>query len=478
MSRPVLWLTFALVATVFGLLGLVMSAGGPATLPAANGPSVVPGQPSVADVIERVNPAVVNITVIEGAGEEEEEPVEEEAPEEETDELAPGPRRGEGSGFIVDPSGYILTNHHVVASPERIRVRLADKRELPATLVGSDPSTDLALLKVKAEKLPVVPLGDSDKLRVGEWVAAIGNPYRFDHSVTVGVVSSKGRKIYDASFDAYIQTDAAINPGNSGGPLVNAVGEAVGINSAVSVQGQGIGFAIPINVAREILDQLRTRGHVQRGYLGIQLQEVDPDLQKLVELKEPRGAMVVDVQEGSAGEKAGLKRYDVITAVSGKSVDDGDQLVRVIAARPPGSNVVLTVFRDGKQVQLTAKLAEREGVTARQPAPADLADDAGGAGDALGLMVAEPGPEMQVQFSIPDDRMGVVVREVLGLSPGAGDLADGDMIVEVNRRPTRDLASYRKALGALAPGEAAWLFVYRPRLRASFLAKLEVEEVR
>jgi Do/DeqQ family serine protease len=475
MSRPVLWLTFALVATVFGLLGLVMSAHGPVALPAAaNGSPAIPGQPSFADVIERVNPAVVNITVIEGAGEE--EPVEEET-EEETDELAPGPRRGEGSGFIVDPSGYILTNHHVVASPERIRVRLADKRELPATLVGSDPSTDLALLKVKAETLPVVPLGDSDKLRVGEWVAAIGNPYRFDHSVTVGVVSSKGRKIYDASFDAYIQTDAAINPGNSGGPLVNAVGEAVGINSAVSVQGQGIGFAIPINVAREILDQLRTRGHVSRGYLGIQLQEVDPDLQKLVALKEPRGAMVVDVQEGSAGEKAGLKRYDVITAVSGKPVDDGDHLVRVIAARPPGSDVVLTVFRDGKPIQLTAKLAEREGAAARPPA-ADVADDAGGAGDALGLMVAEPGPEMQVQFSIPDDRMGVVVREVLGLSPGAGDLADGDMIVEVNRRPARDLASYRKALAGLAPGEAAWLFVYRPRLRASFLAKLEVEEVR
>ena len=477
MSRPVLWLSFALVATVFGLLGLVMGGGGPAALPVRSGASLVPGQPSFADVIQRVNPAVVNITVIEGAGEEEEEPVEDEVPEEEGDELSPGPRRGEGSGFIVDASGYILTNHHVVASPERIRVRLADKRELPATLVGSDPSTDLALLKVKADNLPVVPLGDSDTLRVGEWVAAIGNPYRFDHSVTVGVVSSKGRKIYDASFDAYIQTDAAINPGNSGGPLVNAAGEAVGINSAVSVQGQGIGFAIPINVAREILDQLRTRGHVSRGYLGIQLQEVDPDLQKLVQLKEARGAMVVDVQEGSAGEKAGLKRYDVITAVSGKTVDDGDQLVRVIAARPPGSSVVLRVFRDGKPIDLTAKLAEREG-TARQPAQTDVADDAGTAGDALGLMVAEPGPEMQVQFSIPDDRMGVVVREVLGLSPGAGDLADGDMIVEVNRRPARDLASYRKALAALSPGEAAWLFVYRPRLRASFLAKLEVEEVR
>jgi serine protease Do len=188
--------------------------------------------------------------------------------------------------------------------------------------------------------------------------------------------------------------------------------------------------------------------------------------------------MVVDVQEGSAGEKAGLKRYDVITAVSDKPVDDGDQLVRVIAARPPGSSVVLTVFRDGKPLQLTAKLAERDTTAVRSPAPSAVADDAGNAGDALGLMVAEPGPEMQAQFSIPDDRMGVVVREVLGLSPGAETLADGDLIVEVNRKPTRDLATYRKAVAALTPGEAAWLFVYRPRLRASFLAKLEVEEVR
>ena len=232
-------------------------------------PAIAPGHVSFADVVQRVNPAVVNISVIEGAGEDDEEvPEEEEEPEETDEPLPPGPRRGEGSGFIVDAAGYILTNHHVVASPEKIRVRLADKRELAATLVGSDPSTDLALLKVKAGGLPVVPLGDSDRLRVGEWVAAIGNPYRFDHSVTVGVVSSKGRKIYDPSFDAYIQTDAAINPGNSGGPLINAAGEAVGINSAVSVQGQGIGFAIPINVAREILEQLRTRGHVSRGYLG------------------------------------------------------------------------------------------------------------------------------------------------------------------------------------------------------------------
>ena len=474
MSRPVLLLSFALVATVFGLLGLVMGGGATSAVAPLRGSALVPGQPSFADVVQRVNPAVVNITVIEGAGDEEEE----EEPVEDTDEpVPPGPRRGEGSGFIVDAEGYILTNHHVVASPERIRVRLADKRELAAQLVGSDPSTDLALLKVKAGGLPVVRLGDSDRLRVGEWVAAIGNPYRFDHSVTVGVVSSKGRKIYDASFDAYIQTDAAINPGNSGGPLVNAAGEAVGINSAVSVQGQGIGFAIPINVAREILEQLRTRGHVSRGYLGIQLQEVDPDLQKLVHLKEPRGAMVVDVQEGSAGEKAGLKRYDVITAVSGQPVEDGDHLVRVIAARPPGSDVVLGVFRDGRPLELTARLAERHGLV-KPSSPPGVAEQAVPTGDALGLMVGEPGPEALAQFHIPDDRVGVIVREVVGLSPGAESLAEGDLVVEVNRHPTRDLASYRKAVAALKPGEAAWAFVYRPRVRAAFLAKLEVEETR
>ena len=480
MSRPILLLSFALVATVFGLLGLVIGGNGTVSLPAPHSAVIAPGHASFADVVQRVNPAVVNITVIEGAGEEDEEVAEEEEPEEETDEpMPPGPRRGEGSGFIVDPAGYILTNHHVVASPEKIRVRLADKRELTATLVGSDPSTDLALLKVKAGGLPVVPLGDSDRLRVGEWVAAIGNPYRFDHSVTVGVVSSKGRKIYDASFDAYIQTDAAINPGNSGGPLINAAGEAVGINSAVSVQGQGIGFAIPINVARDILDQLRTRGHVSRGYLGIQLQEVDPDLQKLVHLKEARGAMVVDVQEGSAGEKAGLERYDVITGVSGKPVEDGDQLVRVIAARPPGSDVVLSVFRDGRPIQVTARLAERTGLV-RPSAPPDVTYDANAVGDALGLLVAEPGPEALAPFAIPtpEDRIGVMIREVFGLSPGAESLAEGDLIVEVNRRRTRDVASYRKAVEALKPGDAAWLFVYRPRVRAAFLAKLEVEEAR
>ncbi len=208
-----------------------------------------------------MNPAVVHVDVIEDAREDPHEGILD----------APAldlPRRGEGSGFVVDPDGYILTNHHLVPGPGRIRVRFADKRELPARRVGSDPNTDLALLKVEARGLPTVRLGDSDRLRIGDWVCAIGNPLEFDHTVTVGVVSSKGRKIFNQSFDAYIQTDAAINPGNSGGPLVNLEGEAVGINAAVSSEAEGIGFAVPVNVARAVLAQLRDHGRVQRGYLG------------------------------------------------------------------------------------------------------------------------------------------------------------------------------------------------------------------
>jgi serine protease Do len=386
-------------------------------------------------------------------------------------------RRGEGSGFIVDPDGYILTNHHLVSSPERIRVRLADKREFPAVLVGADPSTDLALLKVRASGLPAVKLGDSDRLRVGEWVCAIGNPYRFEHSVTVGVVSSKGRKIYDASFDAYIQTDAAINPGNSGGPLVNAAGEAVGVNAAVSAQGQGIGFAVPINVAREILGPLRTKGRVSRGYLGIQLQEIDPDLQRMLSLPESHGAVVLDVLEGGAGKAAGLRRYDVITHVAGKPIADGDELVRRIASRPPGTSVALTVFRDGQRFDVEAMLAERSAAEPEEEEDdeaEDVEEDHSSEGDALGLVVVDPDAALKSDLARAD-RRGPVVREVVGLSPGIEALSAGDVIVEVNRTPTPDLAAYRRAVAALAEGEVAWLFVYRPRPGASFLAKLAVD---
>ena len=463
MRGPVLVVSFALVAAVSALVGLL--AGSPVSTPAGAPARLAGGTPSFADIGARINPAVVNITVTEGA-----------ASEDGDDRPAGWVRRGEGTGFIVDSQGFILTNHHVVASTERIRVRLADKREFTAVLVGSDASTDLALLKVDAVSLPTVPLGDSDRLRVGEWVCAIGNPYRFDHSVTVGVVSSKGRKIYDASFDAYIQTDAAINPGNSGGPLINAVGEAVGINSAMSIQGQGIGCAIPITLAREVLEQLRAHGHVTRGYLGVTLQELDPDLQRLVGMRDGRGAMVLEVMEGGAGEAAGLKRYDVITSVSGQGISDGDQLVRTISLKPPGSDVDLQVFREGRLMTMRARLAER--ATPPRASLRGLEQEDLPPGDALGLVVAPLTPELQSEMSLSPERAGVVVRDVVGLASGLEQLAHGDLILEVNRRATPDVATYRKLVDGLRPGEPAWLFVYRARPGGTFLAKVDVERAR
>jgi serine protease Do len=469
MSRAVLAFSFLLVASVGALLGLLAGGGGVVSMVSA--PVRFAGAPpSFAEIVSQVNPAVVHVDVIEEAHRNVHEGVED-APELEV------PGRGEGSGFVVDAAGYILTNHHLVPGPARVRVRLADKREFPARLVGSDPSTDLALLKVESSGLPVVTLGDSDRLRVGDWVCAIGNPLSFDHTVTVGVVSSKGRKIFNASFDSYIQTDAAINPGNSGGPLINAQGEAVGINAAVSSEGQGIGFAIPINLAKSVLEQLRATGHVSRGYLGIQLHELDPDLQKLLGLKEPKGALVLEVFRGGAGESAGLKRYDVITTVAGRGIVDGDELVRTIAALKPGTPVTLGVFRDGRTLSVSTRLSERE-ADEEQADPVKAPAIPAARGDALGLVVGEMATRARNESGVPADRKGVVVRDVVGLDPGTDSLEEGDLIVEVNRQPTPDAATYRKVLASLGPGESAWLYVFRPRPAESFLTRVEVEKRR
>jgi serine protease Do len=468
MSRVVGLVAFLLVASVSAVLGLL--AGGGGVVPVASAPVHFAGAPpSFAEIVSQVNPAVVHVDVIEDEVRRNVHEGIDDAPDLET------PGRGEGSGFIVDAGGYILTNHHLVPGPARVRVRLADKRELPARLVGSDASTDLALLKVESGGLPTVSLGDSDRIRVGDWVCAIGNPLSFDHTVTVGVVSSKGRKIFNASFDSYIQTDAAINPGNSGGPLINAQGEAVGINAAVSSEGQGIGFAIPINLAKSVLEQLRATGHVSRGYLGIQLHELDPDLQKLLGLKDPRGALVLEVVKGGAGESAGLKRYDVITAVSGRTIADGDELVRTIAALKPGTPVMLGVVRDGKTLSVSTRLSER-GEDEETTEPVKPAATPASRGDALGLVVGEMATKTKSEPGVPADRKGVVVRDVVGLDPGTDALEEGDLIVEVNRVPTPDAATYRKVLATLAPGQSAWLYVYRPRPAGSFLTRVEVEK--
>ncbi len=467
MTRAASVLGLALAAFLAAALGYLAGGGG-----RLSGPGALPGTggapPSFAEVVARVNPAVVHVDVIEDVRENPHEGVLD----------APAldvPRRGEGSGFVIDPDGYILTNHHLVPGPGRIRVRFADKRELPARRVGSDPNTDLALIKVEARGLPTVRLGDSDRLRIGDWVCAIGNPFEFDHTVTVGVVSSKGRKIFNQSFDSYIQTDAAINPGNSGGPLVNTEGEAVGINAAVSSEAQGIGFAVPVNVARAVLAQLRDHGRVQRGYLGIQLHELDPDLARMMGLREVRGALVLDVVEGEPAAKSGLRRWDVITAVSGEAIADGDALVRTMSDLRPGTEVKLGIVRDGQPLTVAARLGER-GVDDEEPrdAAAPVVSPSK-KGDALGLSVATLRAASRLELRVPRDRVGVVIQEVLGADPGTDALEEGDLVVEVNRKPTPDAAAYRRVVGGLSPGEPAWLYVFRPRQRNAFLTRIEVE---
>jgi serine protease Do len=471
MTRAASVLGFALAAVLAGGLGYLAGGGGRVRAPLAP-PGFGAAAPSFAEVVEGVNAAVVHVDVIEDARENPHEGVLD----------APAldlPRRGEGSGFVVDPDGYILTNHHLVPGPGRVRVRFADKREMKARRVGSDPNTDLALIKVEATGLPTVPLGDSDRLRIGDWVCAIGNPLEFDHTVTVGVVSSKGRKIFNQSFDSYIQTDAAINPGNSGGPLVDTQGEAVGINAAVSSEAQGIGFAVPINVARAVLAQLRDRGRVERGYLGIQLHELDPDLARMIGLRDARGALVVDVVEGEPAAKAGLRRWDVVTSVSGEAIEDGDALVRTISGLRPGTAVTLGLVRDGHPLRVAALLGER-GSDEEEDEEPDRATPAATAppkkGDALGLAVAKLAAATRAELRVPRDHVGVVIQEVLGADPGTDALEEGDLVVEVNRKPTPDPAAYRRVLGSLSPGDAAWLYVFRPREKSGFLTRIEVEK--
>jgi len=464
--RATVFLGLVFALSIGGLLGVLLGGGG-VVAPRVPASTSGAATPSFADIFERVNPAVVNVSVVDPTG----------SAHDGVENAPPldAPSRGEGTGFLVDPEGYILTNQHLAKGTSRIRVRFADRTERPARLVGADESTDIALIKVEGGRFPVVPLGDSDRLRVGDWVCAIGNPYSFDHTVTAGVVSSKGRKIFNASFDAYIQTDAAINPGNSGGPLLNAAGEAIGISTAVSTEGQGIGFAVPINLARSVMEQLRSRGRVSRGYLGIQLEELEPDLQKLLGLKDGHGAMVLDVLPGHAGEAAGIKRYDVIRSIDGEVVEDGDFLVKTIAAKPPGSRVKLEVFRDARTLTLSAELADRAVDDTAPTASSGPSARPAANGDALGLVVDETTRRARREMGIPIARSGVFVNEVVGLSPGLEALTHGDIVVELNRHPTPDLDTYRKELAALRPGDVAWLFVYRARPETTFLAKLDVE---
>ena len=340
-------------------------------------------------------------------------------------------RRSLGSGFIVSPDGYILTNNHVVEKADEVTVTLLDKEEFKAKVVGSDPKIDIALIKIDAKKkLPHVALGDSDRLEVGEWVLAIGNPFGLGHTVTTGIVSAKGRIIGSGPYDDFIQTDASINPGNSGGPLFNLKGEVVGINTAVIQGGQGIGFATPIQLAKSVLEQLKAKGKVTRGWLGVYIQKLTPEAAESLGIAGRNGALVSDVTSGGPAEKAGIRSGDVIIAFNGKEIKDQHELPQIVASMKPGKTVDVRLLRDGKEMTIAVKIAEMEGEPGKPAGAHELTKN-------LGLTVQDITPEIAQRLET-ENAKGVVVTGVADGSPAdVAGFNEGDIIRALLRQNKR-----------------------------------------
>jgi serine protease Do len=464
----------------------------------ASGPVTSVTIPSFADVAARVAPAVVSITTTEvvktsrnrGFGIDPFEfffpspqqgpnsrpnPHRQQTPRNQDDggddEHA---QRAGGSGFIISPDGYILTNNHVVEGATRVDVHYgADENgngghTVTAKIVGRDPATDIALVKIDVgQPLPTVPLGDSERIRKGDWAIAVGNPFQFENTLTVGVISAKGRSLglstETQSFENFIQTDAAINFGNSGGPLMNINGEVVGINTAIRGGGaQGIGFATPINTAKRLLPQLK-QGKVTRGYLGMRISEVNDDARQSFNAPGATGALVQSVEPGKPADLAGLKTGDIITELDGRKISNNRDLIDYVSYLPVGSTVKITVLRNGQRQLLTAK-------TTTRPDESDTTDDAeknnesGPARNKLGMSVQELTPQARQMYSISDDvHNGVVVANVKEVSPaGEVGLSEGDVITEVQGQPIKSIDDFRAAIDRAKSGSTIRMYVVTP----------------
>jgi len=354
-------------------------------------------------------------------------------------EVPQGPRQGLGSGFIVDPSGIILTNAHVVADADEVRVKLPDRREFKGKVAGIDPTTDIAVVKIDAKDLPAVKIGDPARTRVGEWVLAIGSPFGFENTVTAGIVSATSRSLPEGSYVPFIQTDAAVNPGNSGGPLFNMKGEVIGINSQIYSRSggfQGIAFAIPIDAAMNVEQQLLAHGKVERGRLGVGVQEVTQSLAKSFGLDRPRGALVSQVEPGSPAAKAGLKPGDVIIGLNGKAIEQSNQLPPLVAQIKPGAAAKIEVWRGGKTNEFTATVGAMQ-----QEKTAKAEQGSPEAGGKLGLAVRQLTPQERKESGI---EQGVVVEQVGGPAARAG-IQPGDVITAVNGTPVKSPQDLRSA---------------------------------
>ncbi|MFP4305666.1 MAG: DegQ family serine endoprotease [Desulfococcaceae bacterium] len=367
--------------------------------------------------------------------------------------------RSLGSGFLIAPEGFIVTNNHVIADADEIQVQLNNGDDHDAEIVGRDPSTDLALIRIKSGgNHPYLELGDSDALRVGQWVMAIGNPFGLEHTVTAGIVSAKGRVIGSGPYDDFIQTDASINPGNSGGPLLDLDGRVVGINTAIMATGQGIGFAVPVNLARNVIEQLRESGEVTRGWLGVAIQDLSSELAEYYGMDRKEGVLVTQTFPGDPADEAGLQPRDIIVAVNGAPVEKTNDLTRLIADIPVGDKARIEYLRGGERRTARVTIARRneERIAEGLRAPEETADET-----SLGLEVAEASEEIADRFDLPADG-GVVATGVDPDGPaGRAGVAIGDLVKEVNHRPVKTAAEFRSAVADVPEGEPVQLFVRR-----------------
>jgi len=452
-----------------GVLVLLLLALGPAAPGRAETPAAAQVEPrallealerAFVSVAERVMPAVVNVSTVQQAARERPpgqlpERFREFFGEEFYERFFRGrpESRNQGSGVLVDKRGLIVTNNHLIEGAGEIEVRLSDKRKFKATVVGRDPKTDLAVLKIDAEDdLPVAELGDSDRLRIGQWAIAVGNPFGLDRTVTVGIVSATGRvRVGVTTYEDFIQTDAAINPGNSGGPLLNLDGRVIGINTAIVSVGQGIGFAIPVNMVKAILPQLVATGKVTRGWLGIRIQELTEELAPGFGLPPRSGVLVSDVMPGSPAEGGGLRAGDLVVAYGDTPVTDVSTLQRLVAATPPGQLARITVVRDGGRETLAVTIGEQPAEPVVAVAPPER----------WGLTVQPLTPELAREFNLTATEGALVSRVEAGSPADRAGLRPGDAILEVNRRKVTGPEAYREALGRAGSGEDVLLYVQR-----------------
>lgn len=415
----------------------------------------------IAEIAERVGPAVVNIDVVRYVQTSPfnfRDPIFEWFFEQREEFRRRVPQKGAGSGFIVDKEGYLLTNEHVVSGAEEIKVTLSDGRDFKGKVVGSDVTTDMAIVKIEAHDLPVVELGDSDVLRVGEITIAIGNPYGLEKTVTMGVVSAKGRNISAGSdgheYTNLIQTDTAINPGNSGGPLLNTKGEVVGINTAIIPYAQGIGFAIPVNIAKRNLDDLIKLGKVRRAWLGVYIQEVTPEIAEQFNLEKAEGVLIADIIAGGPADESGLNRGDVVLSVNDKAVNTPQELQEAVRALHIGDKATLKVKREGKEISFIVKIGE-------MPSDETLVTKDKVFTEQTGLRVEIVTPDIARKAGL-SKVTGLVISEVIPGSPAEDmGLKSGDIILEANRKEVSSIEDWEAIINKLNPGDTLLLLIFR-----------------